>query len=68
MKLNLTEITDHRAQYQANMRRLAALDRLLAALKAHQAHPCNIHWREVLEVLAEIPNPPLTLEVNNERV
>ena len=49
----------HRQQYEANLVRLAALDRLLAAFKAHQACPCNIHWREVLAVLAEIPNPPL---------
>lgn len=54
----------HRQQYEANMARLAALDRLLAALRTHQACPCNIHWREVLAVLAEIPNPPLRVEID----
>ena len=62
----IDQLPDHRAQYEANMRRLAALDRLLAALRAHQAHPCNIHWREVLAVLAEVPNPPLKLEAGDQ--
>ena len=58
----MQQVNDHRAQYEANMARLAALDRLLVALRTHQAHPCNIHWRAVLAVLAEIPAPPLTIE------
>lgn len=61
MKLNLDEIANARQRYQANMRRLAELDRQLAAyhrlrdaLRAHRADPCNVTWRSVLEALRKV--------------
>lgn len=42
------------AEYRRNMARLAALDRLLAALKAYQADPWSHSWQPVLKALKEI--------------